>query len=77
MDSLMLPMQIMMTINQRQDMSSQQQGAITWKSKKQSTIALSTIQAKYFALCEAGREACWLQNLFKELGYPQQGPTVI
>ena len=34
-------------------------GAITWKSKKQSSIALSTMQAEYVALSEAGREACW------------------
>ena len=53
------------------------EGAITWKSKKQSTIALSTVQAEYVALSEARHEVCWLWNLFKELGYPQQSPTVI
>jgi Reverse transcriptase (RNA-dependent DNA polymerase) len=52
-------------------------GAITWKSKKQTTIALSSTQAEYVALSEAGREACWLQNLFKELGYPQEKPILI
>ena len=52
-------------------------GAITWKSKRQTTIALSSTQAEYMALSEAGREACWLQNLFKELGYPQEEPILI
>jgi len=52
-------------------------GAITWKSKKQTTIALSTTQAEYVALSEAAREACWLRNLFDELGYPQENPTLI
>ena len=35
------------------------------------------MQAEYIALSEAGHEACSLQNLFEELGYPQQSPTVI
>jgi len=35
-------------------------GAITWRSKKQLTIALSSTEAKYVALSEATREACWL-----------------
>ena len=52
-------------------------GAITWKSKKQTTIALSSTDAKYVALSEAAREACWLRNLYEELGYPQKFPIVI
>jgi hypothetical protein len=35
-------------------------GAITWKSKKQTTIALSSTEAEYVALSEVAREACWL-----------------
>ena len=52
-------------------------GAITWRSKKQTVIALSTTEAEYIALCEAGREACWLRNLYSELGLPQKSPTTI
>ena len=52
-------------------------GAITWKSKKQTTIALSSTEAEYVALSEAARESCWLRNLYEELGYPQQYPTTI
>jgi len=52
-------------------------GAITWKSKKQTTIALLSTEAEYVALSEAGREACWLRNLFEELGYPQEFPILI
>jgi hypothetical protein len=52
-------------------------GAITWKSKKQTTIALSSTQAEYVALSEAGREACWLRNLYEEMGYRQERPTLI
>ena len=52
-------------------------GAITWKSKKQTVIALSSTEAEYVALSEAGREATWLRNLYGELRFPQQSATVI
>jgi hypothetical protein len=52
-------------------------GAITWRSKKQTTVALSSTEAEYIALSEAGREACWLRNLFEELGFPQLAPTLL
>jgi hypothetical protein len=52
-------------------------GAISWMSKKQSVIALSSTEAEYIALSEAGREACWLRSLYQELGYEQTQPTVI
>jgi hypothetical protein len=52
-------------------------GAITWKSKKQSVIALSTTESEYVALSEAGREAIWLRNLYGELGFPQSTAVII
>jgi hypothetical protein len=52
-------------------------GAITWRSKKQTTIALSSTEAEYVALSEAGREACWLRSLYEELGYTQESPNLI
>jgi hypothetical protein len=52
-------------------------GAITWRSKKQTTIALSSTEAEYVALSEAGREACWLRSLYDELGYTQKYPNTI
>ena len=50
-------------------------GAITWRSKKQTVVALSSTEAKYIALSEARHEACWLRNLSEELGFPQDLPT--
>jgi hypothetical protein len=35
-------------------------GAVTWRSKKQTTIAMSSTETEYDTLSEAGREACWL-----------------
>ena len=42
-------------------------GAVTWRSKKQATIALSFTEVEYVVLSEAGREACWIKNLCEEL----------
>ena len=52
-------------------------GAITWMSKKQSVVAMSSTDAEYVALSEAGHEACWLRSLYQELGYDQAKPTQI
>jgi hypothetical protein len=52
-------------------------GAITWKSKKQTVIALSSTEVEYVALSEAGHEAIWLRNLYGELRFPQEFPIGI
>jgi hypothetical protein len=51
-------------------------GPISWKSKRQSTIALSTIEAEFNGLEEATREAIWLKNLLFEIGI-NSGPILI
>ena len=43
------------------------EGAIIWSSRKQTSIALSTLEAKYIALCLATQEAVWIRQLFSEL----------
>ena len=53
-------------------------GAITWSSRKQISIALLSTEAEYVSLSEAGREACWLRSLYTELGLLQENiPTLI
>lgn len=44
-----------------------QGGAISWESKKQRTVALSTAEAEYVALSEATREAVFLQRFMAEM----------
>ena len=41
--------------------------AISWKSRKQSCVALSTAEAEYIALSAAVQEALWLQQLTSDL----------
>ncbi len=49
--------------------------AVSWKSKKQSSVALSTAETEYMALAQAVQEAVWLQNLNMELGGQLSQPT--
>ena len=52
-------------------------GLISWTSRKQTVVTLSTAEAEYNALCEACKEAVWLRNLLDEFGEQQTGPTLI
>ena len=42
-------------------------GAISWSSKKQYIIALSSTEAEYIAQTHAAKEAMWLQNFVDEV----------
>ena len=44
-------------------------GAVAWKSQRQATVALSTMESEYMALTEATKELKWLRTLLAELGY--------
>jgi hypothetical protein len=45
-------------------------GPIAWKSKKGSTICLSTLEAEYVALIEGIREVLWITDFYKEINNP-------
>ena len=41
--------------------------AVSWKTKKQTTISLSSTEAEYVALSEATKEAIWMKRLLREI----------
>ncbi|MCO5598123.1 hypothetical protein L7F22_052215 [Adiantum nelumboides] len=51
-------------------------GAVSWISKLQKCVALSTTEAEYVAATEASKEALWLMRLVEELGIKSQVPVV-
>ena len=52
-------------------------GPVSWKSRRQPTVALSSTEAEYMALSEATRHAIWLKRLLADLGAPVVDPMVI
>eukprot|EP00253_Pinus_taeda_P027989 PITA_27989 len=52
-------------------------GAISWASKKQSIVALSTAEAKYVAATSATCQAVWMRRMLRSLGQEQAKEIVI
>lgn len=50
---------------------------ISWKSKKQTCVALSTAEAEYVALAAAAQESVWMANLLKDIDGENKHATVI
>ena len=44
---------------------------ISWLSKKQPVVALSTTEAEYNALCTAAQEPIWLRRLLTDIKAPE------
>ena len=52
-------------------------GLVSWYSKKQTTVALSTAEAEYISACSCAKEIAWFRQLLSDMGYNQSAPTVI
>ena len=52
-------------------------GCVSWMSKKQATVALSTTEAEYQSLSAATAELIWIRSLLAELKRPQIAPTTV
>jgi hypothetical protein len=50
-------------------------GAISWSSKRQTVVALSSCEAEYMGETQATKEAVWLRSLLKELLANKEEPT--
>ena len=49
-------------------------GPISWSSKRQHTVALSSTEAEYMAITSSTQEAIFLRNILQDLGFEQTGP---
>ena len=49
-------------------------GAISWSSRKQRTVAQNTTEAEYMAMTDAANQAVWYQSFLGELGYTCNEP---
>ncbi|CAI7882035.1 unnamed protein product [Closterium sp. NIES-53] len=47
--------------------------AISWQSKRQPVVALSTTESEYISLCHCIQEGVWLKRLFGEFGHEFDG----
>ena len=52
-------------------------GPISWRSRSQETVALSTMEAEYMAAATATQEAFWLRFLLEEMGLNVATPIVL
>ncbi len=52
-------------------------GAVSWKSKKQTCVALSSTEAEYVALCQVSKEAEWMLDFLKGLGILMDSAMVV
>ncbi len=51
-------------------------GIVSWSSKKQAIVALSTMEAKYVALAHTTKEAIWFRSLLAKLDLLPDGSTL-
>ena len=52
-------------------------GAVSWSSKKQPTVALSSTEAEYRGAAMAACEITWLQKLLHDLGHDVPGEVTL
>eukprot|EP00180_Rhodochaete_pulchella_P004046 Plantae.Rhodophyta-Rhodochaete_pulchella.ctg74517.p1 GENE.Plantae.Rhodophyta-Rhodochaete_pulchella.ctg74517~~Plantae.Rhodophyta-Rhodochaete_pulchella.ctg74517.p1 ORF type:complete len:112 (+),score=1.82 Plantae.Rhodophyta-Rhodochaete_pulchella.ctg74517:88-423(+) len=49
----------------------------SWQTRKQGCVALSTTGADYIAMSRIAKGNVWIRGLLSELGYAQEGPTIV
>jgi hypothetical protein len=52
-------------------------GAISWCSKKQPIVTLSTTEAEFVATASCACQGMWLRNILKQLSQEQAGATIV
>ncbi|CAN0860766.1 Retrovirus-related Pol polyprotein from transposon TNT 1-94, partial [Linum grandiflorum] len=51
-------------------------GAVSWQSRLQKCVALSTTEAEFIAATEASKELLWMKKFLNELGFRQERPQL-
>ncbi|KAL0387090.1 UNVERIFIED_CONTAM: Retrovirus-related Pol polyprotein from transposon RE1 [Sesamum radiatum] len=52
-------------------------GIFSWASKKQATVAQSSVEAEYIAAAATSNQAIWLRRILEDIGEKQEEPTTI
>ena len=52
-------------------------GPVSWESKHQKTVVLSTVKSKYMAFICTTAQRLWILKFFTEIGLPQHTPIVV
>ena len=52
-------------------------GPVSWQSRMQSTVALSSMEAEYMAASAATQEALWQARLLQQLGMRIELPIIL
>jgi hypothetical protein len=52
-------------------------GAVSWSSKRQATVALSTVEAEYVSMSRCAQQMVWMQNWLDEVTIQHDMPGVI
>nr|GFB56223.1 putative ribonuclease H-like domain-containing protein [Tanacetum cinerariifolium] len=50
---------------------------VTWRSKKQKVVSLSSAKAEFRGIAKGLAEALWIRKLISEIGFPPRGSTQI
>ncbi len=51
--------------------------AVSWSSKKQPSVALSSTKGEYMAMMHASKEAIWIQPFLHDIHFPLSDPTML
>jgi hypothetical protein len=52
-------------------------GAVTWSSKRQTTVALSTVEVEYVAMSRCAQQMCWIHSWLDEVKVEYSLPGLI
>ena len=52
-------------------------GAVAWSSKRQATVALSTVEAEYVAMSRCAQQMVWMHSWLDEVDISHKLPGVI